>query len=196
MMLRHQVVLVLTDIFLESAFYMDLCKWAIGNGCIQLRSCEFTTLLPDARPLHSSRSLSKMYFYLHKFLAFSVSITAFRFLEVCDCAGYWWHRSKELFWQYKGGLERYPDNWTDEQHSVGFPSCQLHLGWCCQGHNLKCRWHTSQQHPIYRRAPDYSWLSYIIIPSNLIVNRPGELGVIASSITALNFCWWRQVLKY
>ena len=29
--------------------------------------------------------------------------------------------------------------WADEQHSVGSPSCQLHLGCCCQGHNLKCR---------------------------------------------------------
>lgn len=26
MMLRHQVLLVLTDVFLESTFYMDLCK--------------------------------------------------------------------------------------------------------------------------------------------------------------------------
>lgn len=66
--------------------------------------------------------------------------------------------------------------WADEQHSVGFPSCQLHLGCCCQGHNLKCRWHSSRQHSIYQWAPDYSWLSYIIIPSNLIVKRPGKWG--------------------
>lgn len=67
------------------------------------------------------------------------------------------------------GFKGYADNWVDEQHSVGFPSCQSHLGCCCQGHHLKCRWHSRRQHPLYKGASDCSWLSYIIIPSNLIV---------------------------
>lgn len=44
-----------------------------------------------------------------------------------------------LIRQWKVGLEGHTDNWADEQQSVGFPSCQSCLGFCCQGHNLKCR---------------------------------------------------------
>lgn len=203
-MARHQVALLLTDTFLESAFYMDLCKLAAGKGgCIQLHSRGITnprcqkSLASASGPIFVKKENSIFIYLLSKLQSHYFSLPAPRGLQWCKISivqrrGV----ALLLIWRWKVGLEGSANNWADEKHSVGFPSCQSHLGFCCQGHNLKCRWHTSRQHPIYQWAPDYSWLSYIIIPSHLIVKRRAERGVIAPGIFALNFYQWSLVLKY